>query len=370
VFHAQAHSFAQQARLAITLSWIAGYTNLITVLTCGQVTSHMSGATSEVGRDLVQGDWRRLGYLLLLVAAFVVGALVSGVVSDVGKALRWQSIYVLPMAIEALLLAIFAVGVELHDAARIETGGAFVWMTLVAAAAMGLQNATITRISGGVVRTTHVTGVLTDLGLETAHLLAWLVRGRPAEAHPNPLGPSSAKRLALLASIAGAFAVGAGVGTFAFLKIPTYSMVPPVAFLIWIIAQDLISPIAEVRAATAVGGAPIERLPQGIAVYHLKTKRGARLPNLLLWAEHLPASVRGIVLDVEEFGDLDEDACIEIGALAARLRSHHRHLVLAGVAPDRYRALESAGVLEEIGGMNLCHDLELAVARALAVIER
>ncbi len=54
MFVAQAQSFTQQARLAITLAWIAGYTNIITIMACGTVTSHASGTTSNLGRDVVE----------------------------------------------------------------------------------------------------------------------------------------------------------------------------------------------------------------------------------------------------------------------------------------------------------------------------
>ena len=45
-----AHSFRQQARLAVTLAWVAGYTNIVTLLACGTVTSHVSGTTSLLDR--------------------------------------------------------------------------------------------------------------------------------------------------------------------------------------------------------------------------------------------------------------------------------------------------------------------------------
>jgi len=78
----------------------------------------------------------------------------------------------------------------------------------IAACAMGLQNATITKISGSVVRTTHLTGVITDLGLEGTQLLLWLLDGGWAHLHsksektiPISQRHPSLLRVALLASI-------------------------------------------------------------------------------------------------------------------------------------------------------------------------
>ena len=171
MFSGQAHSFVQQARLAISLSWIAGYTNALTVLTCHQVTSHMTGPVSELGIDIAKGDWSRAAYLSGVVVMFLAGAFASGVMTEWGRVRRYPSIYVLPMIVEALLLAVFALLVDWQALGQLAPENAQVWLTFLPAFAMGLQNATITRISGGVVRTTHVTGVITDLGLELARIV-------------------------------------------------------------------------------------------------------------------------------------------------------------------------------------------------------
>jgi len=44
---------------------------------------------------------------------------------------------------------------------------------IVASFSMGLQNSLFTNFSGAVVRTTHVTGLLTDIGIHFGHLIRW-----------------------------------------------------------------------------------------------------------------------------------------------------------------------------------------------------
>jgi uncharacterized membrane protein YoaK (UPF0700 family) len=224
MFSGQAHSFRQQARLAISLSWIAGYTNALTVLTCSQVTSHMTGTVSELGVDLARGEWSRAGYLGGLVAMFLCGAFASGVMTEYGRVRRHPSIYVLPMVVEALLLAVFALLVDWTALGELTRDDAQIWLTFLPAFAMGLQNATITRISGGVVRTTHITGVVTDLGLELAKMVFGVFGfGR----NLTPARAAAAKwRALLLLSIPGSFALGAGLGTVAYAHVPAWSMVP------------------------------------------------------------------------------------------------------------------------------------------------
>jgi uncharacterized membrane protein YoaK (UPF0700 family) len=110
---------------------------------------------------------------------------------------------------------------------------------------MGLQNATITRISGGVVRTTHVTGVITDLGLE----LAKAVAPPPAapDAPPIPSGwrgwVATHQRLILLSCILASFTFGGLLAPLAYRAMEGWMMFAPVAFLLWIIFQDRVNPI-------------------------------------------------------------------------------------------------------------------------------
>jgi uncharacterized membrane protein YoaK (UPF0700 family) len=133
---------------------------------------------------------------------------------------------------------------------------------------MGLQNATITSISGGVVRTTHLTGVLTDLGIELSRLVA------PRGDVPTP--PSSAsdstgdrisinrarlRRLALLASILGSFLFGAGIAAIAMPSLAAWTMLLPVALLLFVIGQDLVRPIVAMEASRP--GGPVERSSDG-----------------------------------------------------------------------------------------------------------
>jgi len=384
MFVAQAHSFTQQARLAITLAWIAGYTNILTILTCGTVTSHVSGTTSNLGRDVAEGAWRAAGLALLLLVTFFLGAALSGVCTETGRRRGWDSIYVLPVMLQAILLAAFAIGIELHDPADptlVPTGGTLLAMIGLASMAMGLQNATITGISGGVVRTTHVTGVLTDLGLEVVQFLYWLrdrVRDSPplptrALVHSVRTHPTSI-RLALLISIMGSFAVGAALGTLAFEHVARWSMIPPVLLLLWIVLQDVRRPICEIETSELIGGAGGLVLPEGIAVHHLrkdKDRRGVvhRLPDLLLWFDRLPRSKRVVILDLGDVVQLDSNTALELRALMLRARSLGRHLLIAGMNGEQYHAMREAGAGDILDPTNVCSDLELAIARGMLLLE-
>lgn len=388
MFVSQAHSATQQARLAITLAWVAGYTNIIAVVTCGHVVSHVSGTVSDLGLRVTGMRWDLAGFSLFLMMTFLLGALASGVVIEVAKRRAWASIYVLPMAIEAALLTAFAILVEFHDPAITETGWRLYAMAGVASLAMGLQNATITRISSGVVRTTHVTGVLTDLGLEIAHALSILLRGsRHGHATSHATGRVSGRvtgvsfardvwrspgahptawRILLLATILASFALGAGLGAAAFDFVPRLAMFPPVLFLLWIVYQDVLRPIAELEPSTLVGESGYD-LPPSMALFHLRhgrqnAARVHRLPNLVAWSEGLASEVRVVVLDLTDVTALNADSAVELRALLERLRSQHRSLVLAGLTHAQYLQLKQSGAGELLHAGRVHADLDLALA--------
>lgn len=380
MFIIQAHSFVQQARLAITLAWVAGYTNTITVLSCGHVTSHVSGTTSDLGRNAAAAHWAMALFALFLLTTFVTGAAVAGLSTEYGRRRAWESIYVLPMAVEAVLLAAFALTVEFHDGSGTARGALLYAMTGLASMAMGLQNATITRISSGVVRTTHVTGVATDLGLEAVQFLLWLKdrhRNMPpyaprallrsARAHPTT------SRLALLASIIGSFALGAALAAVIYGFTSRWVMFPPVMFLAWIIYQDVTRPIVEIEPSDLVSNRELG-LDERLAVFHLRRDRERhgkvhRMPNLLAWAERLPEKTRVVILDLGDVKLLDANSTLEICALLRLTRRQDRELILSGLTGEQFEQLRKAGAGDGLDYEHVCPDLELAIARGVNMIE-
>lgn len=363
MFTAQAHSFVQQARLAITLAWVAGYTNVVTLIVLGTATSHVSGTGSKLGEHAIEGRWHLTLIMLWLLATFALGALISGLATEHARRRGRESIYVLPMGVEAALLALLALALDLAPTESLSITASGSWFFLasaIASMAMGLQNATITHISHGVVRTTHVTGVVTDIGLETARLFF----DASAKDHPPLVHQPTTRRIALLASILGSFVLGAGLGTLAHEHINKAVMAPPVLFLLWIIVQDVLRPIAEIESSTLHDASSGLDLPASLAVYHLRAERGSRLPDLSLWAERLSPAMRVVLLDLQGLGELDQDAVHELGALAGLLAAQERSLVIAGLKPHQFQQLLQGLPKGTLDPLDLCPDLELGLARA------
>jgi uncharacterized membrane protein YoaK (UPF0700 family)/anti-anti-sigma regulatory factor len=388
---ASAYSFRQKSRLAISLSWVAGYTNVIAFLMCGGiVVSHVTGNVTHLGHGLAEramgfsGAAREIGYFGYLVGMFLVGAIASAFLTEGARRRGERSKYILPMAVEALLLSLFSIGINLHYQGRITVARDFhfFWMSGVASLAMGLQNATITRISGAVVRTTHLTGVVTDLGLEGVQYLLWALdkmrggklgrRGRVlrvSQRHPTVL------RIMLLASIFGSFMFGVVAGTIVFLRFPTYALAAPVLFLLWIIWVDWRKPIADVReldltADSEYGGYAAVKaiLPPELGLWRLTHHRTDKLhhaPDFQAWVERLPRHWRVIILAVSPLTHFDADAVLDLNAAVQKLRQQRRDLIMCGVRPVQYKVLSKGGLIDVLGIENFCPDLDLAIARGM-----
>jgi uncharacterized membrane protein YoaK (UPF0700 family) len=380
MFVSHAHSFRQQARLAVTLAWVGGYTNVVALLTCGAYVSHMTGNTTTFGRAVVGGDWHAAMFQGFLLLTFFCGAAISGFCTELGRRRRWESIFVLPIVLEIAALALFGTLLTVLG----EPAQTWHWLYPMAglvAAAMGLQNATITHISSGIVRTTHVTGVITDLGHEGAQFLCWL-RDRRVNIPPAPDGilrsvyhHPPARRLALLASILLMFAVGAGLGTMAHAYVPKFAMFIPVVFLVWLVYQDVTRPIAEIEPSTLVNKESGLDLPSAIAIFHLRRdhdRHGSvhRMPNLLAWAEQLPRAKQIVILDLGDVIQINSNAVMELQAVIGRFDRERRMLILAGINQQQIQQISRVAGCALLDPDNVCSDLELAIARGINLAEQ
>ena len=383
---AQAYSFRQKSRLAISLSWIGGYTNVVALMACHAMVSHMTGTTTWFAQAVVKGDWRDAALLGFVVLTFLAGAALSALMTETARRRGVASKYILPMLVEAFLLMIFAIGVELlHLGALQQSPSVLWWMLGAAGMAMGLQNATVTRISGSEVRTTHLTGVVTDLGLEGVQYLLWWrdkVRARHwsrngrlflvSRRHPGLL------RLALLASIFGSFVLGVVIGTWLYLRWPSVAMVPPILFLLWIVWVDYRTPIADARELDLLGDPELRALgivhsllPKELGIYrigpHLQ-HQAARPPDFAAWVDRLPARWRVVILALTPLVKLNDNALIDLDRAHDRLRRTNRQLVICGITPVQYKLLDTAGLVDKLGAENVCPDLEFAVAQGIEML--
>jgi uncharacterized membrane protein YoaK (UPF0700 family) len=234
-----------EAGLGVALAFIAGAINAGGFLLVGQYTSHMSGIISAVADELVLGAIAVVASGLIALVAFLCGAAASAVLINWGRRNPRHHPYALPLMLEALLLLLFGlVGGLLENKAVVAVAIPLLCFL------MGLQNATITKISGARIRTTHMTGVVTDIGIELGKLFYWNRRSLGLDGH---FVRADRGKLRLLAAILSAFTLGGVAGALAFSRLGFVSTVP-LALVLLVLAQAMIR--AERRGAGSRESAP------------------------------------------------------------------------------------------------------------------
>ena len=190
----------------LLLAAVAGYVNVVVLTLGGPPVTHMTGTVSRLSDDLGQGNLADALFVLALVASFVAGAGVSGFVLG-DQTLRLGRRYGLAILIEAALLgaATLVLPVSLRPG------------ILLAASAAGLQNAMASSYRHLILRTTHVTGIATDLGFDIGRRLA----GHRVEPW----------RFVLLVGLLGAFVAGGVLGAVAEHRVGVPALALPTALL-------------------------------------------------------------------------------------------------------------------------------------------
>jgi len=195
--------------LGALLAFNAGAINAGGFLVVGMYTSHMTGFASMLADNLVLGNITLVLGAAGTLLAFVAGAACTAVLVNWARQNHLRSEYALPLLLEAGLLLVFGLlGATLNR----QTPFAVPLTVLVLAFTMGLQNALVSKISASQIRTTHMTGVITDMGIELGKLFYWNQGARPPELQVR----ANRIKLRLHAMLLGAFMAGGVVGAAGF----------------------------------------------------------------------------------------------------------------------------------------------------------
>jgi uncharacterized membrane protein YoaK (UPF0700 family) len=216
-------SQAANRQLAHFLAFIAGATNAGGYLAVRQYTSHMSGIVSSMADGLAVGELGVAAAGLSALTAFLAGAACTAVLVNWGRRRRMESEYALPLLVEAGLLVCFGLlgsHFEQHQWLLVSSTVALLCFT------MGLQNAIITKISQAEIRTTHVTGMVTDIGIELGKALYW--NRRPGA----EIVRADGDKLWLLISLVGLFFIGGVMGAAGFKHVGFMATLPLAAVLV------------------------------------------------------------------------------------------------------------------------------------------
>lgn len=199
------------AELACFLSFVAGAINAGGFLAVHHYTSHMSGIVAHMSDMVALGDFSTVLWGFGALLAFIAGSATTSVIINFARHRYLQSEYALPIFMEACALMLFG----LLDG--VQWDYAWLWTSLTVAILcyiMGLQNAIITDISQYALRSTHVTGTVTDIGIELGKAFYWN-RASSKGLNVQPVHANK-KKFKLLLQVLVLFFVGGLAGAYGF----------------------------------------------------------------------------------------------------------------------------------------------------------
>ena len=152
---------------AFFLAFNAGMMNALGLLSIWhQTVSHMTGNVSMLAIAILHGQSMQAIYGICVITSFVLGSLYSGYILG-SSHFQLGRRYGIPLSLSALCIFLCWLFIPYYPR----------YALLWACVGMGMQNAMVSHYKGAIIRTTHLTGLLTDLGLNFGYLL----RGLPVE---------------------------------------------------------------------------------------------------------------------------------------------------------------------------------------------
>jgi len=158
-------SFRENLQLGTLLAFIAGIVNTVGFLQFDTYVSHISGHATRTAVEYTEGNMPAAMVFFMETFAFIAGAFVSSFLMQGHRATDARIKFTLPMCLEAFWLFIYLLINRFHVWSWLQIDHINL-ITLILAHAMGIQNALLRHSGGAIVRTTHMTGVATDIGIE------------------------------------------------------------------------------------------------------------------------------------------------------------------------------------------------------------
>ncbi len=241
----QHRTAATNRLLGSLLAFNAGAINAGGFLIVKMYTSHMTGFASMLADNLVLGNAKLVLGAVGALLAFTAGAATTAVLVNWTRHQGLRSEFALPLLLEAALLLVFGLmGATLSR----QTPFAVPLTVLVLAFTMGLQNALVSKISRSQIRTTHMTGVITDLGIELGKLLYWNRTATP----PDSRVRANRIKLRLYGTLLGMFILGGLAGAFGFKYVGFVAVLPLAVGLLAIGLPPLLGDWQRIRRRKAV----------------------------------------------------------------------------------------------------------------------
>lgn len=160
----KARTLKHNLKIASLLSFVAGIVNVAGFLAVKRLTTNVTGHFAFFVDEIFKLHfWQGFVYFLYIFF-FFLGSFVSNFIVEFLSKKSYRFIYIIPTIIESVILLLLAV----FGPFLISKNPNLLACSLLFA--MGLQNSLVTTISNATIRTTHLTGLFTDLGIELSQL--------------------------------------------------------------------------------------------------------------------------------------------------------------------------------------------------------
>ncbi len=197
-------TLSHNLQIASLLSFVAGLVNVAGFLAVQRLTTNVTGHFAFFADEVFKLNFWAGFIYFLYIFFFFLGAFLSGFLVEFILIRNENNIYIIPTITEIiilLLVAIFGNNLIAKNSNIIACSLLF---------AMGLQNSLVTKISNATVRTTHLTGLFTDLGIELSQLFFYKQLVFKAKLYAS---------IKLRLTIISFFFIGGIIGGFVYAKI-------------------------------------------------------------------------------------------------------------------------------------------------------
>lgn len=172
----RARTHVEDRHLALCLATSAGLLNAMALSAFGLFPSHMTGNASQLSSDLNSMDSGHCLLFLSLLSAFVIGAVAARITIIMGIRNGLRTIFSCILVTEGVALILTSCYETLFYSPDNNNE-----VVMLLAFLMGVHNSTSTQLSNGRVRSTHITGTLTDAGIAIGSVVAALLRNDPSK---------------------------------------------------------------------------------------------------------------------------------------------------------------------------------------------
>lgn len=233
----------QKALVALVLAWTAGVVDAVGyILLAGVFTAHLSGDSAAMAVHAGSHNWIEFLARGVPIPVFVIAVFVGGVLLETAARVGVRRRLGLLIAVELALLLAFFLAALAQPGALIRSWRPLYFVLIsVLAAAMGLQTSALQRVGGRTIRTTYVTGMLTNFANE---MVTWTLRSWRLPASGSAREARLAlRRAAFLIELWMAFAAGALLGGFGEPLWKQWALLPAIGGLCVVLGVEAARPL-------------------------------------------------------------------------------------------------------------------------------